>query len=370
MFKYDIMKPEFKLADTSLMREVELLQQSAAFLFGAGVIAGFINPKQLQSSCPDTFDSMRLWPLWGAIAASLLFAVLSAFFARMMASMLWSLSKDYLDRLTPVFEEMYPDSPKLAAMLGLWRDKEAKRQDDLQADNNTPTVAAACAGIRVVCNEDAGTGQEQPNGQHNLVTTTSIAADAVAGHHADSASARGSASAGSLADEPLVKSASMADNNMKAQVKQLTYWNAVGPALKPGLQTIRAFIFITKVCFLFAMWLWLVAFMVVASNCHPGGASTLVMFTAVCVWAAVFALLSCMVRHVFAVFRSYHKPSKDEFWPDNWKTTFTFDEAPKPSKREVTMWGKLRQITGCLFGVMQATPAGGLVVSAASGNCS
>ncbi|WIA19033.1 hypothetical protein OEZ85_003694 [Tetradesmus obliquus] len=289
------MKRDFKLADTSLMREVELLQQSATFLFGAGVVAGFTAGASRSSTTQQQdhkpFFEPSIWAIWGVIAACLLCTVLAAFFARMMASMLWSLSKDYLDQLTPVYDQMYPGDAKLAG-----------------ADSDVISTAPAV--------DSAGLAKDQ-----------------------------GLAAAGSPENTSVISPASSpapTDLNKKLQVKQLVYWNALSPALLPGVNTVWVFIALGKICFLSAATLWAVVFLLIAYSRAADNSSlwtvvAVTLFTVVVMDVVVF----CMVRYVFAVFRGYHEPN-GAFWPARWDTTFTFNMVPQRSNTAARWWYRLR----------------------------
>jgi hypothetical protein len=313
IFKYQIMKPDFKLADSSLMREVELLQQSAAFLFGAGVVAGFTagTPRGNATLPQDAaaFFAPSMWALWGVIAAFLLFAVLSAFFARMMASMLWSLAKDYLDRLTLVYDQMDPESDKLKGAAKAWEMKKQKNrkkallgQDigvsmDAEAESADAVPAAAV---------DKGAKQTLPDAKPTQEPSTSAAAQAAAAAAAASSTKPG--------------------NNK--QMKQLIYWNALGPSLMPGINTVRAFISLAKICFLSAVDLWLVVFMFIAFTKAGDVQSLWAVVTVTLLTVVVMGVtVICMVKYVFAVFQGYHMPDVN-FWPAEWETIFTFPEEP------------------------------------------
>lgn len=342
IFKYEIMKRDFKLADTSLMREVELLQQSATFLFGAGVVAGFTAGASRSSTTQQQdhkpFFEPSIWAIWGVIAACLLCTVLAAFFARMMASMLWSLSKDYLDRLTPVYDQMYPGDAKLAGVLAAWDAKMVKIRNKAQ-----PGKDCVAAAPRVAPTADEATSQPSPvlqPGADSDVISTAPAVDSV-GHAKD----QGLAAAGSPEITSVISPASSPAPtalNKKLQVKQLVYWNALSPALLPGVNTVWVFIALGKICFLSAATLWSVVFLLIAHSRAANNSSlwtvvAVTLFTVVVMDVVVF----CMVRYVFAVFRGYHEPN-GAFWPARWDTTFTFNMVPQRSNTAARWWDRLR----------------------------
>jgi hypothetical protein len=398
IFKYEIMRPDFKLADTSLMREVELLQQSAAFLFGAGVVAGFtagtprgITTPQQQpqpQQAVETTDKQQqdsaqrflpaMWALWGVIAAFLLFAVLSAFFARMMASMLWSLARDYLDRLAPIYDhwrQICPDNASLADVKAAWEEAKTAAKEDknrrkaglgMDISNHIEGNAAGAEAVPATQGQplpgsttpatdgDGGCPTEQlpaaasggsaqgaaassSSSSSSTTTTAQLPVSSTVGDShgteqlpaaASGSNALGAAASSSTAQPPVSSAVSTGNSKTltekeKTQEKQLIYWNALGPALAPGINTVRAFISLAKIFFLAAVVLWLVVFMFIATTKAADMQSLYaVLIVTMSAVAVTCLIVHRMVKYVFAVFCGYHKPN-GTFWPDKWGTKFT-----------------------------------------------
>jgi hypothetical protein len=317
MFKYEVMKPEFKLADASLMREVELLQTSAAFLFGAGVVAGFVagsptTQGQTQNQDLASAFGPTVWILWGVTAISLLSAVLSAFFARMTASMLWSLAKDYLDRFSLVYDPLDADTaPELESARTALQRKHDKVRETAQLQR-TNLVGAI----------NRGTGT--PGSTDAQLSADTGALPTQAG---TSKSAR--AQQRSPTDEAAV--AKLASDK-KARMKQIIYWDTLSIALVPGIRTVAWFISFAKVCFLAAVMLWLVIFVFIAvTKANNDTSRWVVSMIAAGAIAVMTRTVICMVRNVYRLYLGYHardkksyQPKKVPFWPGSWTPTFTF----------------------------------------------